>query len=196
MELFFRHKDDSNRFEIVAPEIGWTWLLQNENEDTGELCENYQDDMLEGMEEGESWKHTSGFSEDEALAFDDIRSFVVYQRAKEFASRALKFVHRLPETVREDSSVVDFVANAMIAGTEIAGGSGIGNDHDELGGNIAYCKRGLSASNLSIVALHEMKDRNIVSEDTCMELMKELIEVRNTIAIHIVELREEFRRGI
>jgi hypothetical protein len=84
----------------------------------------------------------------------------------------------------------------MIASAKIAGGTGMGDDMEELGANIAYCKRGLAAANLAVASLHEMEEKKIVEARSYLELMKEAIDVRNAIAIHIVDLREKFRRGI
>ena len=120
----------------------------------------------------------------------------MYQKTREFALRAYRFVDELPEARRQDSTVVDFVANAMIASAKIAGGTGMGDDIDELGANIAYCKRGLGASNLALAALHEMREKGIVNDDSYVALIREATDVRNTIAIHILDLREKFRRGV
>ena len=190
MELFFRYRNDPNRDEIIAREMGWTWLLDAMKE-SGEAP---ADD--EEIEEGEEWKSAAGVNAEEAFELDDFKHLPVYQSAHRFVLRAYDLVEHLPENVRQDSAVVDFISNTMIASAKIAGGTGMGNDIEELGGNIAYCKRGLAAANLAVAALHEMKEKNIVGGDRYLELVKEAIEVRNTIALHILELREKFRRGI
>ena len=108
----------------------------------------------------------------------------------------MQFVDRLPEESREDSSVVDFVSNAMVAGAKLAGGNGIGDDPEQLGGNIAYCKRGLASANLAIDALREMREKGIVEGSPYLDLVNEATEVRNAIALHILDLREIFGKGV
>ncbi|MBI4546624.1 MAG: hypothetical protein HY707_01485 [Ignavibacteriae bacterium] len=190
MELFYRYQDHPDRDEIIAREMGWTWLLEHESEDADASI--FDDE--EG-EEGEEWKLAAGVS-DESFEHDDFRNNPLYQKTYQFALRAVKFVDQLPEKKREDSSVVDFISNATIAGAKIAGGTGLGEDLDELGGNIAYCKRGLAAANLAIAALHEMKEKRIINDKTYFDLVKDATEVRDAIALHIVELREKFYRGV
>jgi len=190
MELFYRYQDHPDRDEIIAREMGWTWLLEHESEDRDSSI--FED---EEIEEGEEWKVTAGVNE-ESLELENFRGHPIYQKTYQFALRAMKFVDQLPENKKEDSSVVDFVSNAMIAGAKIAGGTGLGDDLEELGGNIAYCKRGLAAANLAIAALHEMKQKRIINEKNYFELVKEATDVRNAIALHIVNLRERFNRGV
>jgi hypothetical protein len=193
MELFYRYQDHPDCDEIIAREMGWSWLLDRyTEEESGELFTDEAD--------GEEWKVRSGIREDEdeedRFEIEGFRNVPVYRRAKAFAVRAMRFADSLPEHKRGDSSVVDFVSNAMIAPAKIVGGSGIGYEREELGGNIAYCKRGLHAANYSIAALREMKDKRIIMGEMYVEYMLALTEVRNLIAIHIMELRELLRRGV
>ncbi len=190
MELFYRYQDHPDRDSIIAKEMGWDWLLQEE-----EQRNPPEEAAGEEPDEGEDWKESADLEED-VDEFQEYRNLPVYQKSKQFALRALRLVDNLSESVREDSTVVDFVSNAMIASAKIAGGTGMGDDVEELGANIAYCKRGLAASNLAIAALHEMKEKNLIEGHPYMEVMKDAVDVRNTIAIHIVDLRERFRRGI
>jgi hypothetical protein len=192
MELFYRYLDHPDRDEMIAREMGWNWLLGDDPAHDGEGMEMGEEDE---MEEGEEWKSESGMT-DQETDFRRYNRLPAYEKAKAFALRAMKIVDKLPESKKGDSAVVDFVSNAMIASAKIAGGSGIGEEIEELGGNIAYCKRGLQAANLSIAALHEMKAKGILTGEGYLEFMKELIEVRNLIAIHVLELREKFRRGV
>lgn len=190
MELFYRYQDHPDRDKIIAREMGWEWLLNEEEK------KNFSDEPpAEETEEGDGWKRSAGV-EDELDDLQEYRTLPVYQKSKLFALHALRFVDTLPESFREDSTVVDFVSNAMIASAKIAGGTGMGDDIEELGANIAYCKRGLGAANLAIASLHEMKEKKLIEEPSYMEVMKEAVDVRNTIAIHIVDLREKFRRGV
>lgn len=187
MELFYRYKDDPNRDEIIAREMNWPWGKKDEDDEF-----RIEDEITE---EGEEWKSAAGL-DNEMEETDLYKNLPAYQMAHEFALSAFRFVEQLPERLGKDSAVVDFLSNAMIVSAKIAGGTGIGDDIEELGGNIAYCKRGLAAANLSIAALYEMKEKKIIEQKRYLELQEQATEVRNALAIHILTLRERFRRGI
>lgn len=191
MELFYKYQNRPDRDELIARELGWL-LDQLESDDEREEPFSRENEI----EEGDEWKAHLGLDEGSNYDFEGYKSLPVFMHAREFAVAAMQFVESLPESVREDSTVVEFIANAMIASAKIAGGTGLGDDLESLGGNIAYCKRGLAAANLSIGALHEMHEKKILFGKTYLVMMEEATEVRNSIALHIVELRESFRRGI
>jgi hypothetical protein len=192
MELFYRHRDDPNRDEIIAREMGWFWLLGDSRRGEPDDTEAEEEEV----EEGEEWKRALPAPDREKFLRPASAEPAACRRSREFAMRAMKFAEQLSDGLGQDSSVVDFVANAMIAGAKVAGGIGMGDEMDELGGNIAYCKRGLAAANLSLAALHEMKEKRIVGGAFYLDLLKNLTEVRNLIALLIVDLREKFRRGV
>ena len=193
MELFFRYQHDPDRDAIIAKEMGWHWLLESDEEK--ETDAGSEEDSEE-VEEGEEWKSALNVDEPEEIDLHSYKQLPVFQRSHEFAMRALEIVEQLPEDKRNESIVVDFISNAMIASAKIAGGSGIGNSIEELGGNIAYCKRGLAAANIAIASLYEMNERGIVSRELYLELTEDAAEVRNAIAIYVLDLREQFKRGI
>jgi hypothetical protein len=178
MDLFFRD-------HTLSRAIGWRWM-------PGPGWSAAPDREDEELDEGEEWKASAGFGENEPFGVADCEGVPVYLLAQSFALRALRLVDSLPEHARLASAVVDFVSNAMIAPANIAGGTSIGDDREELGGNIAYCKRGLAAANCSIGALREMRQRRIVEGEVFFDLVREAAEVRNAIALHILDLREKF----
>lgn len=195
MELFYRYQNHPDRDQIIAREMGWTWLLdEGRTQPPGGIEEEDE------IEEGEDWKASARMAGEEFGEIDEYENLPVYRRCRDFALRAIKIVDALPDSVREVSAVVDFVSNATIAGAKLAGGSsfggGMGDDADELGANIAYCKRALAASNLAIAALHEMKERRIIRGREFIEVMQEAVEVRNGIAVYILDLREKFRNSL
>jgi len=196
MELFYRYQDNPNCDEIIIREMGWSCLFEQADEDreNNEFDDEFFDDDDDDAE-GEEWKIAAGIN-DEDFAFNDFHNSPLYQKAHEFAVTALRLSEKLSERFRSDSSVVDFISNATIAGAKIATGTAISEeDLNELGCSIAYCKRGLAAANLAIAALKEMKGKNIIDGELYLNLVKEATEVRNGIASYILELREKFNRG-
>src|SRR5437867_4026366 len=72
MELFYRYKDDPNRDQIIAREMGWRWLLDS-RDDHSEDSYPVQDGEMEEYEEGEEWKRAAGI-DDESDEFDSFKS--------------------------------------------------------------------------------------------------------------------------
>lgn len=196
MELMERYKDDPNHEEIIAREMGWTALMEKDDSDDTEEWNRLSEIDDDDDSEGEEWKVAAGIESD-----DDERDLRIHNKlpaftlAHEFGLRAFKFAEQLPEKSREDSDVVDFVSNAMISAAKLAGGASFNEDANMLGGNIAYCKRGLNAANKCIEALQTMKERKMLDEASYMSLFKEAKEMRDAIAVYVLELREKFRGG-
>src|SRR6266705_4482334 len=75
MELFYRYRDDPNRDQIIAREMGWDWLFQEtqEDEDRPFLLND------EEIEEGEDWKIIAGVEDGEAFDLGKYETLPVYQ---------------------------------------------------------------------------------------------------------------------
>ena len=195
IELMKKYMDDPNRDEIIEREMGWSVPPGEAENDLDFLGQEFFDEDEE--EDGEGWKSAAGVEDEgEELELHAFRKLPAFQKANDFGLRAFDFVEKLPEHIREDSDVVDFISNAMIAAAKLAGGASFDEDANLLGGSIAYCKRGLNASNNSIEALQAMKRRKIIDEASYLSLFEDAKEVRDLIAVYIVELREKFRRGV
>ncbi|TAK62267.1 MAG: hypothetical protein EPO24_05045 [Bacteroidetes bacterium] len=199
MELMERYKDDPNCDDIVAREMGWDKAFEEMEGEDSDIDEPfYLDDSEEDDDDddnaGEEWKSVAGAElQDGARVSRPYHSLPAFQRAHEFGLRSHKFVMQMQEQMREDSDVVDFVSNAMIAAAKMAGGASFHDDARMLGGNIAYCKRGLNAANKSIEALQTLRNRKMIDEESYVSLFKDAKEVRDGIALYIVDLREKFR---
>lgn len=190
LELIYRFRHLPNREHLTGREIGWTWLIGEIAADERRIfgCED------EEPEEGEEWKNAAGYGDEELSQLWHCEYLPVFRFAQEFALRALRLVDSLPEPAHLNSAVVDFVSNAMSTPGNIARGAAIGEDPDDLGGNIAYSKRGLAAANLSIAALREMKLKRILEGNAYLMLAMEAAEVRDAIALHVADLRDRFQR--
>src|SRR6266850_4181791 len=87
--------------------MGWKWMPDPE-------WGTVPDREDEELDEGEEWKASSGFGENEPFGVGDCAGIPVYLLAQSFALRALRLVDSLPEHARLASAVVDFVSSAMI----------------------------------------------------------------------------------
>ena len=82
------------------------------------------------------------------------------------------------------------------APAHLARGYGIGHERDTLGGNIACAKRGLADANAALALLARMKSAPYMNASTYRRLYEQAYEVRNAIALYVLDLRERFDLGI
>ncbi len=188
LHLTRKYADHPDFDRIIAIEMGWFHMS---SETDCEENRSWLDEHLDEIEEGDEWKLITGY---EPTEFDDFEDLPLYRKAFDFTIDSLKFVdERLADV--DDESVKAFVRSVTIPSAKIAGGFGFGFEMESLGGNIANCKRGLIAANRMLTALQDMRDKNLIDSATFGPLYSKGKEVRDDLAIYIVELRELFRRG-
>ncbi len=197
MELMDRYKDDPNKEDILAHEMGWDKDSLHE-EGEGFSGEELIQELLDEDNEGEEWKFAAGLEQDEheELEIHHFKKIPAFQLAHEFGLRIQKIVEDMPEKLREDTDVVDFFSNVLISAAKMAGGASYSDDVRLLGGNIAYCKRALNAANKAIDSLKILREQSIIKEEMYFSLFKDAKVVRDEIALYVVELRDRFRKGI
>ncbi len=196
MELMDRYKDDPNRDEILAREMGWNKGTSN---DEGISGEELMQELLDEDNEGEEWKLAAGLQQDEAdddLELHHFKKIPAFQKAHEFGLRAQNMIQDMTDKMREDTDVIDFFSNVLITAAKMAGGASYSEDIRLLGGNIAYCKRALNAANKAIESLQLLRERSVINEGLYLSLSKDAKEVRDEIALYVVELRDRFRTGM
>lgn len=186
--LFEKYRDHPDRDKIIAEEMGWGDML-NENEEKSIQDEFFVDDF----EEGEEWKQVTGYSDPTQI--DDVEYFPLYQKALQYTLDSIRLIEEELEEVN-DEALNAFAASVIIPPAKIAGAFGFGFEMESLGGNIANNKRGLSAANRMLSALQQLRDKEILNRETFQKFYSEGKEVRDDLAIYIEELRERFRRGI
>ncbi|WP_340105530.1 hypothetical protein [Rhodohalobacter sp. 8-1] len=148
--------------------------------------------IIDEYEESEEWKRNTDYEPSEIDSFENLP---IYQKAFEFTIDSMNMVdEHLADS--EDESVNTFCRSITIPAAKIAGGFGFGFELDSLGGNIANCKRGLNAANKMLDALHEIGKKELLGRDIYFEFHGRAKEVRDELAIYIIDLRERFRRDI
>lgn len=194
LELFYRYSGDPEQERKLAEVMGLADLLNFER-GSGEGEAGASSTEVEEDLEGESWKRIAGYKE-----YDDQRAALerlpAYRLAYDFAAKVSSIVESLSSQSKEDSTVVEFLSQALLAPAKVAAGYAMGIELDVLGGNIASCKRALAASNEAIESLLQLRTRGIVPEDLHIRLVKGAVEARNAIAARVVDLREQFRSGL
>lgn len=186
--LMDKYSDHPDSDRIIALEMGWFHMLSEiDREDEDSWLDGY----LNELEEGEEWKQVTGY---EPTELDDFEDLPLYQKALDYTLKGLKVLKDLKD-IRDDS-LDAFASSLTIPPAKIAGGFSFGFEMESIGGNIANCKRGLTAANKMLSTLQELRDKKIINSSTFRTLYSEGKEVRDELAIYIVELRERFRRGV
>lgn len=182
--LLQKYLDHPDR--IVAIEMGWDHRL----EETG--GDDWMDDFFsDEFEEGEEWKQRTGY---EPTEIDTVEHFSIFQKASQLTLDSIHLVQSQFQD-KEDEAINAFTESVLMPPSKIAGGFAMGFDMDSLGGNIANNKRGLTAANKTMTALQELRDKRLLDQNTFRQFYNRAKEVRDELAIYIVELRERFRSG-
>jgi hypothetical protein len=187
--LLDKYMDHPDCDRIIAEEMGWTHLL-DEDDDVNEA---WMDEMyFDEFEKGEEWKRLTGYKLTE---LDSVENLPIYRKAFEFTVDAINMVNTHLADY-DDASVRSFCRHVTIPSAKIAGGFGLGFEMENLGGNIANCKRGLNAANKMLNALYDIGDKEFLERDLYLDFHGRAKEVRDELAVYIVELRERFNRGV
>lgn len=188
-QLFDEYMDHPDRDRIIAEEMGWDHLLDESDEEIEEWADEF---FIDEYDEGEEWKQLTGYDPTE---YDHFENLPLYKLARNFTTDAIKLTDKyLAE--HDDESVKIFARSLIIPPAKIAGGFGLGFEPEFLGGNIANCKRGLNAANRMLNSLYEIGEKELLDREIYLEYYARAKEVRDELAIYIVELRERFRWGI
>lgn len=186
--LHEKYKEHPDRDKLIAIEMGWFHTLDNFQDEN-----NFLEELMSAEDdEGEEWKSLTGYEPDD---FESIENLPVYEDFFEYTIDAMNLIDEELNEI-DDESVYAFARSIIIPPAKIAGGFGFGFDLESIGGNIANCKRGLTAANRTLTALQEIREKEFINEKTFKDYYSRGKEVRDQLAIYIVELRERFRRGI
>jgi hypothetical protein len=188
-ELLDTYMDHPDRDRIIAEEMGWTHQLDEIEDEHEEWMSEF---IIDEYEEGEEWKRNTNYDPSE---IDNFQELPLYQKAFEFSIDAMNMADEHLIDLN-DESVTIFCRTITVPPAKIAGGFGFGFELDSLGGNIANCKRALNAANKILDALYEIGNKELLDREIYIEFHGRAKEVRDELAIYIVDLRERFRRGI
>lgn len=119
----------------------------------------------------------------------------VYRCALRLGHEVLGWANSLPSSLK-DSTLVQFCSSVMEVASNISKGHLIGYERETIGGNIACVKRGLHAANAALECLHEMKTAPFMRREVYVTLYEQTYELRNALALYVLDLRERFSLGI
>ena len=150
------------------------------------------DDDDDDFDYGEDWKELS-----EDFTFSDhgnIENLEIYRESMALAVDVLKWAETIPPQLQH-RLVHDFVSNILKISAKLAGGYSFGFEQDVIGGNIAYTKKALYASNDGLMTLSTMKDEPFLTGKSYSNFHSRLFELRNDIGVYVQELRDKFQFG-
>jgi len=192
MELLEKYIDDPNRDQIIAREMGWYHLLDEEGKDWADNVDSlFTEEMELAKEDGDC------DGEDEEPAEDDpgAESFELHPLYQ--ASFALTvWIDQLFEELgdlQNHPASVRLATQCAIASAKLAAALS-DDDVDEIGMTIAYLKRALKAVTNAMEAAMQLKQEKKLDKERSAALDHRLFQIRDGIIALMGEFRSEWRR--
>ena len=217
MELLERYLDDPNRDQIIAREMGWHHLLDENGKDWSTDLESLFAQRRDGLtaeadDEEEAEDETEDETEDAAAeeeletadefqtdATSDDDELDARQRQNplyQAASALTVFIDQIfddRETVAQHPAVARLTTNATLANVKLAAALS-DDDVDELGMTIAYLKRALKAITVALEAAAHCRQERLLDDLQAEEVRQRIFQVRDGIVTLMGDYRTEWRR--
>jgi hypothetical protein len=191
MELLEIYLDDPNRDQIIAREMGWYHLL---DEDGQHWIEDVETQFTEEMQALADEMNADGDG-DEQEAAPDLGSFEPHPLYQ--ASFALTvWIDQLFEDVEDLQAypaAARLAAHSAVASAKLAAALS-DDDVDEIGMTIAYLKRALKAITTAMEAAIQLQKDLPLDQARYSTLFHRLFQIRDGIITLMGELRMEWRR--
>ena len=183
MELLERYIDDPNRDQIIAREMGWYHLLDQDGARWAETV----DSTFEDGEEAAQENMANPLQGEESFEVHPLyqASFALTVWIDQFIEE-LPSAHNLPAAVKLSTQTA--IASAKLAAALSD------DDVDEIGMTIAYLKRALKAIMLGIDASVQLRKDAKLKPDHFGLLNQRLFRIRDGIIQLMGEYRAEWRR--
>ena len=187
MELLEKYLDHPQRDQIIAREMGWTQLL---NEEEGESWSDEVDAML--AEESNATLGESRLGEDPSALAEGFEDHVLYRAA--FALTV--WIDQLFDeqaALQNEPAAVKLATHSALASAKLAAALS-DDDVDEIGMTIAYLKRALKAITVSMEAGAQLLAQELITPRQHSVLQQRLFEVRDGIISLMGQYRGEWLR--
>lgn len=186
MELLEKYLDHPQRDQIIAREMGWTQLL---NEEEGDSWSDEVDAML--AEESNSRDENDSSSEPASFT-DGFEDHTLYRAA--FALTV--WIDQLFDdqaALQNEPAAVKLATHSALASAKLAAALS-DDDVDEIGMTIAYLKRALKAITVSMEAGGQLLVEKLITPQQASVLQQRLFEVRDGIISLMGQYRGEWLR--
>jgi hypothetical protein len=184
MGLIEKYMDHPDRDAIIAREMGWTIGANADATDWEEEVESAFEDAVSGgpMEDGDVEPEVFGFEK-----------HPLYQQAIAFGAELDEMFANSEQGVREHPTVISLREETMQTSAKLAAALE-DEDFEELGMNIAYLKRALSALNAALNSAVKLHSETIIGVSQFELLRSRIFLIRDGIVTTMGEYRSEFRR--
>lgn len=194
MELLERYFEHPDRDQIIAREMGWHHLLDEDGRDWGEDVDALfaREATAGGPDDGEE----TDVEDDEPTLprRDPAEPHPLYRQAQALAASVdFFFTARDKRTGELPAPAARLAANATLASVKLAAALS-DDDIDELGMTIAYLKRGLKAVTNALDATAECEEQRLLEPERAAFLRAGIFGVRDGIITLMGELRGQWRQ--
>jgi hypothetical protein len=187
MELLEKYLDHPQRDQIIAREMGWTQLL---NEEEGDSWNDEVDAML--AEESRAVNGETGDAGEPSAFADGFEDHTLYRAA--FALTV--WIDQLFDdqaALQNEPAAVKLATHSALASAKLAAALS-DDDVDEIGMTIAYLKRALKAITTSMEAGAQLLADKLITPQQHSVLQQRLFEVRDGIITLMGQYRGEWLR--
>ena len=185
MELLEKYIDDPNRDQIIAREMGWYHLLDEEGRDWADNVDSLFTEEMELAEEDEGGEDSDSNSESFEL-------HPLYQASFALTVWIDQLFEELGDLQNHPASV-RLATQCAIASAKLAAALS-DDDVDEIGMTIAYLKRALKAIMTGIDAAMQLRKDGALDSERFGTLNQRLFQIRDGIIQLMGEFRTEWRR--
>ncbi len=194
MELLEKYIDHPDRDRIIAREMGWTHLLDEESDRWAEEVEEmFEEEMGEDFSGSTNDEDEDGEDQEDAeFPEEDYEVHPLYQAA--FALTVwLDQLFEQHEELQNHPAAVKLSTQTAICSAKLAAALS-DDDIDELGMTIAYLKRALKATTTAMDAALQLRKEVDLGEERYGTLNQRLFQIRDAIIDLMGSYRAEFRR--
>lgn len=186
MELLEKYIDDPQRDEIVAREMGWVHLSEEETEDWNEEAESFLDETGEGEED-----EGSAIGQINASA-ESFEQHVLYRAAFALTIWIDQLFEANP-ALQNDPAAVKLATHTALAAAKLAAALS-DEEAEELGMTIAYLKRALKAVTVALDASGQLRTDKSITAEQHSAVAQRIFQVRDGIILLMGEFRGEWLR--
>ena len=182
MELLEKYIDDPQRDEIVAREMGWCHL----NEDNGDDWNDDAESLLEDDADEDS------AADPISACAESFEQHVLYRAAFSLTI----WIDRLFESkgaLQSDPAAVKLATHTALASAKLAAALS-DEEAEELGMTIAYLKRSLKAITVALDASAQLIEEKTITREQHCALQQRIFQVRDGIILLMGEFRGEWLR--
>lgn len=183
MELLEKYLDDPNRDQIIAKEMGWTHLAEDEGRDWAEEAEMFLDAETIGDE---------AETENDDAGFGNFENDPLYRACIELSGELGMALDENP-VLQNHPVAVRMATHAAIGSAKLAAALN-DDDLDEIGITLAYLKRALRAITISLESLWALQKEEVIDSNRGQILAQRIFSVRDGIISKMGEIRGEWRR--